>query len=94
MKKINAQKIEEFTKQLKQIDFDLNSSFGRRFISLCAGVATISLASIALKIEPISRQANLWNICVEQEMNHLQIISATKAERIWLSVPNCNGNTN
>ncbi len=94
MKQINAKKVEEFTKQLKQIDFDINSSFGRRFITLCGGLAAISLASIALKLGPISRQANLWNVCVKEEINHLQIISATKSEKIWLSVPNCNGSRN
>ncbi len=89
-----VQRIKSFTQQLKDVTFDINSSWVVGALTLSASVTAVSLATITLQLGPISRQAKLWNICVQEEIKHLPIMSATKRQQILFSVPHCNGSTN
>ena len=37
-------------------------------LTICAGLATVSLAYIAVSLEPIAQQARTWNYCVEHQV--------------------------
>ena len=91
---MNIQLFNNFKKQLQQVSFDIKSPWAGGALAISGGLAAASLMLIAFRLGPISKQAVLWNICVQEEINHLQILSATNTEKIWLSVPNCNGGNN
>ena len=37
-------------------------------LTICAGLATVSLAYIAVSLEPIAQQARTWSSCVEHQV--------------------------
>ncbi len=82
--------IKALAAKINDIDFSLGSKFAGGAIILSGSVATLSLFIIALRLGPISKKAHLWNICVKEEMKNSHLLSPTKSEKVWLSVPNCN----
>ena len=49
--------------------------------TICAGLATVSLAYIAVSLEPIAQQARQWNYCVEHQVAYF--IEQEGKEQPW-----------
>ncbi len=90
---------EKFRLNLNGLQLSMDSELNFLILVLASAVtlSAISLASIALKIGPISRQASTWNKCVETTTGFLSTVpgfrSAGDDGLTAMGVSLCNGST-
>ncbi len=80
----------------KRLNFEINSSaFAVLVLGVCLG--SISLTLISARLGPISRQASIWNDCVDTTqtfLSGLQSFYDTEPKELnAMSVNLCNGST-